>query len=117
MSMQSAIKTGRPRNQAKSTHSRSYPRGVGIDFRKLAGLTLMSYIDHHGTCCQTSLFFLNAIVYVVISVALCGFVTLFRTRHISCRAHFIDFNTGASVVSVGKFPDDHLPSHICNATF
>ena len=46
--MQSAIKTGRPRNQAKSTHSRSYPRGVGIDFRKLAGLTLMSYIDHHG---------------------------------------------------------------------
>ena len=57
MSMQSAIKTGRPRNQAKSTHSRSYPRGVGIDFRKLAGLTLMSYIDHHGTCCQTSLFF------------------------------------------------------------
>ena len=50
MSMQSAIKTGRPRNQAKSTHSRSYPRGVGIDFRKLAGLTLMSYIDHHGKC-------------------------------------------------------------------
>eukprot|EP00978_Attheya_sp_CCMP212_P030860 scaffold114805_cov56-Attheya_sp.AAC.1 len=33
---------------SKSTHSRSYPRGVGLDFRKLAGLTLMSYIDHHG---------------------------------------------------------------------
>lgn len=32
----------------KTTHSRSYPRGVGLDFRKLAGLTLMSYIDHHG---------------------------------------------------------------------
>jgi len=32
----------------KATHSRSYPRGVGLDFRKLAGLTLMSYIDHHG---------------------------------------------------------------------
>ncbi|CAB9511559.1 SGF29 tudor-like domain [Seminavis robusta] len=28
-------------------HSRSYPRGVGLDFRKLAGLTLLSYIDHH----------------------------------------------------------------------
>jgi len=28
--------------------SRSYPRGVGIDFRKLSNLTLMSYIDHHG---------------------------------------------------------------------
>ena len=32
---------------AKLTHSRSYPRGVGLDFKKLAGLTLMSYIDHH----------------------------------------------------------------------
>jgi hypothetical protein len=29
--------------------SRSYPRGVGLDFRKLGGLTLVSYIDHHGT--------------------------------------------------------------------
>jgi hypothetical protein len=28
--------------------SRSYPRGVGMDFRKLAGLTLVNYIDHHG---------------------------------------------------------------------
>ena len=36
------------RSVGKATHSRSYPRGVGIDFRKLAGLTLMSYIDHHG---------------------------------------------------------------------
>ena len=33
----------------KTGHSRSYPRGVGLDFRKLAGLTLVSYIDHHGT--------------------------------------------------------------------
>ena len=28
--------------------SRSYPRGVGIDFRKLSNWTLMSYIDYHG---------------------------------------------------------------------
>ena len=34
----------------KTGHSRSYPRGVGLDFRKLAGLTLIGYIDHHGTC-------------------------------------------------------------------
>lgn len=34
---------------ARQTHSRSYPRGVGLDFRKLAGLTLINYIDHHGT--------------------------------------------------------------------
>ena len=34
----------------KTGHSRSYPRGVGLDFRKLAGLTLVSYIDHHGKC-------------------------------------------------------------------
>mmetsp|Transcript_1979 Transcript_1979/g.2118 ORF Transcript_1979/g.2118 Transcript_1979/m.2118 type:complete len:359 (-) Transcript_1979:215-1291(-) len=33
---------------SKTTHSRSYPRGVGVDFRKLSGITLMSYIDHHG---------------------------------------------------------------------
>ena len=33
----------------KTGHSRSYPRGVGLDFRKLAGLTLIGYIDHHGT--------------------------------------------------------------------
>lgn len=32
----------------RPSHSRSYPRGVGLDFKKLAGLTLMSYIDHHG---------------------------------------------------------------------
>jgi hypothetical protein len=37
----------RSSGQNKS-HSRSYPRGVGLDFRKLAGLTLLSYIDHHG---------------------------------------------------------------------
>ena len=34
-------------SSSKSTHSRSYPRGVGLDFKKLQGLTLMSYIDHH----------------------------------------------------------------------
>eukprot|EP00566_Odontella_aurita_P032117 CAMPEP_0113580680 /NCGR_PEP_ID=MMETSP0015_2-20120614/30825_1 /TAXON_ID=2838 /ORGANISM="Odontella" /LENGTH=59 /DNA_ID=CAMNT_0000484931 /DNA_START=1 /DNA_END=177 /DNA_ORIENTATION=+ /assembly_acc=CAM_ASM_000160 len=45
--MQSTSKP-RGRSTQKSTHSRSYPRGVGLDFRKLAGLTLMSYIDHHG---------------------------------------------------------------------
>lgn len=28
--------------------SRSYPRGVGLDFRKLTSLTLLSYVDHHG---------------------------------------------------------------------
>jgi hypothetical protein len=33
----------------KEHHSRSYPRGGGLDFRKLAGLTLLNYIDHHGT--------------------------------------------------------------------
>lgn len=38
----------RGRSSQKASHSRSYPRGVGLDFRKLAGLTLMSYIDHHG---------------------------------------------------------------------
>uniref|UniRef100_A0A7S1YT92 SGF29 C-terminal domain-containing protein n=1 Tax=Ditylum brightwellii TaxID=49249 RepID=A0A7S1YT92_9STRA len=32
----------------KTSHSRSYPRGVGLNFRNLAGPTLMSYIDHHG---------------------------------------------------------------------
>jgi hypothetical protein len=37
------------RSSGKTSHSRSYPRGVGLDFRKLAGLTLVSYIDHHGT--------------------------------------------------------------------
>ena len=41
--------SGRGRGSgSKTTHSRSYPRGVGLDFRKLAGLTLMGYIDHHG---------------------------------------------------------------------
>jgi hypothetical protein len=38
-------------NGSRQTHSRSYPRGVGLDFRKLAGITLINYIDHHGTCC------------------------------------------------------------------
>mmetsp|Transcript_325 Transcript_325/g.456 ORF Transcript_325/g.456 Transcript_325/m.456 type:complete len:303 (-) Transcript_325:181-1089(-) len=38
----------RSSGSGKTTHSRSYPRGVGLDFRRLAGLTLMGYIDHHG---------------------------------------------------------------------
>lgn len=28
--------------------SRAYPRGVALDFRKLGGLSLLSYVDHHG---------------------------------------------------------------------
>jgi hypothetical protein len=36
------------RSSGKQSHSRSYPRGVGLDFRKLGALTLLSYIDHHG---------------------------------------------------------------------
>jgi hypothetical protein len=39
------------RSSGKQSHSRSYPRGVGLDFRKLGALTLLSYIDHHGTSC------------------------------------------------------------------
>mmetsp|Transcript_3484 Transcript_3484/g.7911 ORF Transcript_3484/g.7911 Transcript_3484/m.7911 type:complete len:275 (-) Transcript_3484:148-972(-) len=42
------IGSGQKRKATKSSHSRSYPRGVGLDFRKLGGLTLVSYIDHHG---------------------------------------------------------------------
>jgi hypothetical protein len=37
------------RTTGNKNHSRSYPRGVGLDFRKLAGLSLLNYIDHHGT--------------------------------------------------------------------
>jgi len=36
------------RKQGPKHHSRSYPRGVGLDFRKLPGMTLVSYIDQHG---------------------------------------------------------------------
>jgi hypothetical protein len=39
------------RSSGKQSHSRSYPRGVGLDFRKLGALTLLSYIDHHGASC------------------------------------------------------------------
>jgi hypothetical protein len=39
------------RSSGKQSHSRSYPRGVGLDFRKLGALTLLSYIDHHGAFC------------------------------------------------------------------
>eukprot|EP01083_Nonionella_stella_P078488 214826_1 len=42
------MKSRRNSGTGKPTHSRSYPRGVGLDFKKLPGLTLMSYIDHHG---------------------------------------------------------------------
>jgi hypothetical protein len=48
MSTTSKGSRGRGSGSGKTTHSRSYPRGVGLDFRKLAGLTLMGYIDHHG---------------------------------------------------------------------
>jgi len=48
MAPASSSQTKRGRSTTKTSHSRSYPRGVGLDFRKLAGLTLMSYIDHHG---------------------------------------------------------------------
>lgn len=41
--------TGTKKKTTKSV-SRSYPRNVGVDFRKLAGLTLVNYIDHHGAC-------------------------------------------------------------------
>lgn len=51
------------RSSGKASHSRSYPRGVGLDFRKLAGLTLVSYIDHHGTfhsvCIKRSLIYIR----------------------------------------------------------
>lgn len=51
--MQTQTATAKPRksgagsSSAKVSHSRSYPRGVGLDFKKLPCLTLMSYIDHH----------------------------------------------------------------------
>lgn len=43
--------TTQKRKVGKTGHSRSYPRGVGLDFRKLGGLTLVGYIDHHGELC------------------------------------------------------------------
>ena len=39
---------GRGRGSGKGTHSRSYPRGIALDFRKLSGNSVMHYIDHHG---------------------------------------------------------------------
>ena len=42
---------GSRKSSSKVSHgSRSYPRGVGVDFRKLAGMTLLNYVDHHGMC-------------------------------------------------------------------
>lgn len=46
-SSSSAVAAG-AKSAGTAGQSRSYPRGVGLDFRKLAGLTLVSYIDHHG---------------------------------------------------------------------
>jgi hypothetical protein len=49
--VKSSDKTKQAASKTKKTMksvSRSYPRGVGLDFRKLAGLTLVSYIGHHG---------------------------------------------------------------------
>jgi hypothetical protein len=48
------------RSSGKQSHSRSYPRGVGLDFRKLGALTLLSYIDHHGASCLR-LYLLSAV--------------------------------------------------------
>ena len=53
---------------SKQTHSRSYPRGVGLDFRKLAGLTLMGYIDHHGKYLEFIVFKLNIITFYSVFV-------------------------------------------------
>ena len=51
----------------KNVHSRSYPRGVQSDFRKLAGLTLLNYIDHHGAsvcvCWQAALLLLFSFIH------------------------------------------------------
>jgi hypothetical protein len=41
-------KVARRPTHVKPSHSRSYPRGVGLDFRKLPGISLINYIDHHG---------------------------------------------------------------------
>jgi SGF29 tudor-like domain/Sin3 binding region of histone deacetylase complex subunit SAP30 len=41
-------KVVRRSSHVKPSHSRSYPRGVGLDFRKLPGISLINYIDHHG---------------------------------------------------------------------
>lgn len=54
----------------KSTHSRSYPRGVGLDFRKLAGLTLLSYIDHHGAYSRLNVY----CVYIVVCILFVLFI-------------------------------------------
>ena len=34
-------------SKSSGTTSRSYPRSIALDFRKLAGMALLGYIDHH----------------------------------------------------------------------
>jgi hypothetical protein len=67
--------------------SRSYPRGVGLDFRKLAGLTLVSYIDHHGACVPSiplfaflhkSVWFLMYLMCICVSMCACVRVFVFE---------------------------------------
>jgi len=41
-----------PKKKKPANISRSYPRGVGVDFRKLSTATLISYTEHHGVYCR-----------------------------------------------------------------
>jgi hypothetical protein len=59
------------RTSGNKNHSRSYPRGVGLDFRKLAGLSLLNYIDHHG-------------MYIYGWVCCFSLVVLKRLPHLFC---------------------------------
>jgi len=69
------------RASGKQGHSRSYPRGVGLDFRKLAGLTLLQYIDHHGTYnpCQID----RVLCRAATRKGRCGFFFLLLLLHFS----------------------------------
>jgi hypothetical protein len=46
-------------NKQQHNPSRSYPRGVGLDFRKLPGLSLINYVDHHGMYPRAVIFLRN----------------------------------------------------------